>query len=93
MNAVNGFVEEEPNAIVLGILSFKIILMVSFFWFLSLNRFNDYLIESTFALTRTEQMCSNYGFKLFTLSELTLSIACFRAFGNFRLCSSSGINN
>ena len=34
-------------------------------------------------------MCSSYGFKLFTLSELMLSIACFRAFGNFRLCSSS----
>ena len=63
--------------------------LISFLWFLSLNRFNDYWIESTFALTRTEQMCSSYGFKLFTLSELMLSIACFRAFGNFRLCSSS----
>ncbi len=34
-------------------------------------------------------MCSSYGFKLFILSELMLFFACFRAFGNFRPCSSS----
>ena len=63
--------------------------LLGFMWFISLNWINDLLIESTFVLTRLEQRSLVFGFKLFILSELMLSIACFRAFGNFRLFSSS----
>lgn len=50
---------------------------------------NDLRIEPFLALTITEQLSLIVGIKLLSVSELTLSFACFRCLVNFRFISNA----